>query len=135
MINENAKLIAVDFDGTIVENDYPGIGKPLPYAFEVLKQLQKDGHRLILWTFRFGRELHQAVDFCKKHGLEFYAVNKSFPDEVFERKIMSRKINAEIFIDDRNVGGMKGWGEIYQDICGTEPILTPKKSIFGKLFK
>ncbi len=135
MINENAKIIAVDFDGTIVEDAYPGIGKPKPFAFEVLKQLERDGHRLILWTVRIGKELSEAVEFCKKNGVDFYAVNANFPDEVYERRAMSRKVKAEIFIDDRNVGGMKGWGEIYQEITGSEPMLKPKQSILKKLFK
>ncbi len=135
MINENAKIIAVDFDGTIVEDNFPEIGKPKPFAFEVLKRLERDGYRLILWTVRFGKELKQAVEFCKKHGVEFYAVNQNFPDEVYDRRVMSRKIKAEIFIDDRNVGGMNGWGEIYQAITGSETVIEPKKSILKKLFK
>jgi hypothetical protein len=106
-------IIAVDFDGTIVEHRYPEIGKEKLFAFETLKALQKQGHLLILWTFRSGKELDEAVEFCKKHELEFYAVNRSFPEEEFDPKI-SRKINADLFIDDRNIGGFPGWGEIYQ---------------------
>ena len=68
--------IAVDFDGTIVEHRYPQIGEEKLFAFETLKQLQKLGHQLILWTFRYGAELEEAVEYCKKKGLEFYAVNK-----------------------------------------------------------
>ena len=47
-------IIAIDFDGTIVEDAYPKIGKPRIFAFETLKRLQEDGHRLILWTYRSG---------------------------------------------------------------------------------
>ena len=72
-------LIAVDFDGTIVEDRYQGIGKPMPFAFETLKMLQRDGHRLILWTYRVNKRLQDAVDFCLENGIEFYAVNKGFP--------------------------------------------------------
>ena len=96
--------LAIDFDGTIVEDAYPKIGKPNAFAFETLKKLQQNGHRLILWTYRHGKSLDEAVAFCKKNGLEFYAVNCSFPNEVFDPK-KSRKINADLFIDDRNVGG------------------------------
>ena len=112
-MNTNTQTIGVDFDGTIVEDEYPGIGKPLIFAFDTLKKLQEQGHRLILWTYRHGKALDEAVAFCKKNGIVFYAVNKSFPEEEFDPKY-SRKINADLFIDDRNVGGMKGWGEIYQ---------------------
>ena len=52
--------LAIDFDGTIVEDAYPKIGKPKTFAFETLKNLQKDGHRLILWTYRYGKTLKEA---------------------------------------------------------------------------
>lgn len=42
-------IIAVDFDGTIVEHEYPKIGKEKIFATETLRQLINDGHRLILW--------------------------------------------------------------------------------------
>lgn len=118
MINENSKLIAVDFDGTLVDDRYPQIGKPKMFAFDSLKKLQQDGHRLILWTYRTGRALQAAVDFCKEQGVEFYAVNASYPEEEFDAARSSRKIHADIFIDDRNFGGLPGWGEIYQKISG-----------------
>lgn len=103
--------IAVDFDGTIVEHEYPAIGKELLFAFDTLKELQKRGALLILWTFRTGRELQDAVEFCKRNGVEFYAVNRNYPEEEWNEST-ARKINADIFIDDRNIGGFPGWGEI-----------------------
>lgn len=118
MINENAKLIAVDFDGTIVEDKYPQVGKPMLFVFDTLKKLQQDGHRLILWTYRHGPALDAAVSFCRENGIEFYAVNSTFDGEEFNVRKQSRKINADIFIDDRNVGGFPGWGEVYQMISG-----------------
>src|SRR6056297_88444 len=105
--------IAVDFDGTIVDHEYPEIGKPKLFAFETLKALQDKGVSLILWTFRAGKELEEAVEFCKKNGIEFYAVNKNYPEEIFDDSI-SRKINADIYIDDRNIGGFPGWSAIWQ---------------------
>jgi hydroxymethylpyrimidine pyrophosphatase-like HAD family hydrolase len=118
--------IAIDFDGTIVEDEYPGIGKPVIFAFDTLKKLQEQGHRLILWTYRNGRALDEAIAFCKENGIIFYTVNKSFPEEEFDPKY-SRKINADYFIDDRNIGGLKGWGEIYQLLIGeTAPNTSPK---------
>jgi hypothetical protein len=113
--------IAVDFDGTIVEHEYPKIGKEKLFAFRVLRELDKLGARLILWTFRSGKELEEAVEFCSKNGIEFYAVNKSYPEEIFNDSI-SRKIHADIFIDDRNIGGFPGWGEIWQMLLPYEPL-------------
>ncbi len=113
MYHEEALTIAVDFDGTIVEHEYPRIGREMIFAFDTLKALQKKGHRLILWTYRDGKALHEAVEFCRKNGFVFYAVNSSYPEEQFTNEI-SRKINADLFIDDRNIGGFPGWGVVYQ---------------------
>jgi hydroxymethylpyrimidine pyrophosphatase-like HAD family hydrolase len=124
--------IAVDFDGTLVENKYPKIGKPILFAFYTLKKLQENGHRLILWTYRKGSALDEAVQFCKDQGIVFYAVNMSFPNEIFDPKI-SRKINADLFIDDRNIGGLKSWGEIYIELIGepkSDSESKPKKRRF-----
>jgi len=113
MHKPKAMKIAVDFDGTIVEHEYPEIGKPKLFAFETLKALQDQGALLVLWTYRSGKELDEAVDYCRKQGIEFYAVNKSYPEEVYDHTI-SRKIDADVFIDDRNVGGFLGWSAIWQ---------------------
>ncbi len=134
-MNTDSKILAVDFDGTIVEDKYPSIGKPMIFAFETLLQLQKDGHRLILWTYRHGKKLDDAVNFCKENGIEFYAVNSSYLEEDFDPKQASRKINADIFIDDRNVNGFPGWGEVYQAISGiaaveSQPVKQKKKGFF-----
>lgn len=112
-VSPESKVIAVDFDGTIVTHAYPQIGKEMLFAFATLKELQGRGHKLILWTFRSGPLLDEAVEYCKKNGVEFYAVNKNYPEEEFSDKI-SRKVNADIFIDDRNVGGFRGWSETWQ---------------------
>ena len=113
MIDFSGIKIAVDFDGTIVEHEYPAIGKEMLFAFLTLKELNKKGARLILWTFRSGKELDEAVEFCRKNGVEFYAVNKNYPEEIMNDTV-SRKIDADIFIDDRNLGGFPGWSEVWQ---------------------
>lgn len=107
-------IIAVDFDGTIVEHIYPEIGKEIPFALDTLKQLQKERHRLILWTVREGELLEEAVQFCRERGLEFYAVNKDYPEELSTVSGFSRKLKADLFIDDRNLGGLPDWGLIYK---------------------
>ena len=108
-------LIAVDFDGTIVEHRYPEIGKEIPFAISTLKRLQEEGHRLVLWTVREGALLNEAVEFCRQRGLEFYAVNANFPEEVANPGTTAcRKLKADLFIDDRNVGYLPEWGVIYE---------------------
>jgi hypothetical protein len=108
--------IAIDFDGTIVTHAYPAIGKPIPFAIETLRQLQQvDHHQLILWSCREGELLQQAVDYCRERGVEFYAVNSNFPGEPKDG-MGARKLTADLFIDDRNLGGLPDWGVIYQMI-------------------
>ena len=109
--------IAVDFDGTIVEHRYPEIGKERPFAIQTLKMLIQDRHKLILWSVREGVLLDEAVEWCRKRGVEFYAVNKDFPEEDFSRnKHFSRKLKVDMWIDDLNVGGLPDWGTIYRMI-------------------
>jgi hypothetical protein len=141
MIDFTNIKIAVDFDGTIVEHKFPEIGKEILFAFRTLKELEKLGANLILWTFRTGKELDEAVEFCRKNGIEFYAVNKNYPEEIFDETI-SRKINADIFIDDKNVGGFPGWSEIWQILSPYElqqrdaekRIKSERSTVFKRLF-
>ena len=127
-------IIAIDFDGTIVEDAYPAIGKPKLFAFDTLKKLQNEGHRLILWTYRSGKKLEEAVQFCESNGINFYAINASYEDEEIDSE-KSRKIHADIFIDDRNVGGFIGWGNVHQLILNQEIANRQTKGIFAFLKK
>lgn len=107
--------IAVDFDGTIVEHKYPQIGEEIPFAVETLKMLIKDRHKLILWSVREGQLLDDAIEWCRERGIEFYAVNKDYPEETPQNnQHFSRKVKVDIFIDDRNIGGLPDWGTIYR---------------------
>ncbi len=122
--------IAIDFDGTIVEHAYPKIGKPIPFAIETLLQLQEDGHRLILWTVRRGDLLQEAVDYCAERGLHFFAENENYRGEMEELPIgdYPRKLKADLFIDDKNLGGLPNWGVIYNavkvTVAGGKALLT-----------
>ena len=110
-------IIAVDFDGTIVEHRYPEIGKEIPFAIDTLKMLIKDHHRVILWSVREGKLLEDAVNWCKERGVEFYAVNRDYPEESTENnQHFSRKLKVDVWIDDRNLGGLPDWGTIYRMI-------------------
>ena len=119
----------------------PQIGKEKLFAFQTLKELEKLGARLILWTFRSGKELDEAVEFCRKNGIEFYAVNKNYPEEIFDDTV-SRKINADIYIDDRNIGGFPGWSDVWQILNpydleqerAEKKISSGGKNIFKRLF-
>jgi hypothetical protein len=105
-------IIAVDFDGTIVKHKYPRIGEEIPFAIDTLRLIQTElKHHLILWTAREGALLKDAVEFCRARGLEFYAVNQNHPESTLSPG--PRKLMADMFIDDRNFGGLPDWGFIY----------------------
>lgn len=117
MGNPCKKILCIDFDGTIVEHAFPRIGTPLPNAFDVLTELKEHGYKLILWTCRedYGRNINkqylkEAIDFCKENGVEFDAVNEPLLDYDFRPEdCIKRKVYANWYIDDRNLGGFPGW--------------------------
>ncbi|MDR0988793.1 MAG: hypothetical protein LBM06_04965 [Prevotellaceae bacterium] len=113
--------IAIDFDGTIVEHRYPHIGQEIPFATDTLKLLLKEGHRLILWSVREGDLLDEAVAWCRERGVEFYCANCDYPEEKSTDESFSRKLKVDLFIDDRNLGGLPDWGVIYQMIQSGDP--------------
>lgn len=126
--------VAVDFDGTIVENKFPKIGKPKLFAFETLKAMQNKGILLILWTVRKGEELNNAVEFCRSNGISFYAVNANYPEEQHDEDV-SRKIEADIFIDDRNIGGFIGWSNVWQELFPEKANILKEQKTISRLRK
>ena len=126
--------VAIDFDDTIVENKFPLIGKPKLFAFETLRAMQEKGLLLILWTVRKGEELNNAVEFCRSNGINFYAVNANYPEEQFDEGV-SRKIEADIFIDDRNIGGFMGWSSIWQELFPEEKNIKLERKTISRLGK
>ena len=109
--------IAVDFDGTIVEYKYPDIGKEKPFAIQTLRTLQREGNKIILFTSREGELLDDAVAFCHERGLDFFAVNSNQPaNALFTRQ--TSKVIADVYIDDKNLGGLPEWPDIYEMING-----------------
>ena len=128
--------IAVDFDGTIVEHRYPKIGEEIPFATDTLKIWALERHKLILWTVREGELLEEAIEWCRQRGVFFYSVNKDYPEEEKSHNGFSRKLKADLFIDDRNLGGLPDWGTIYQMIHEQkpyEPVLCDRQKPTGDL--
>lgn len=107
--------IAVSFDGTIVENKYPDIGRERPNAIRTLRNLEAEGNDIILWTSRSGVYLEEAVLWCRARKLEFYAINRNNPDDGIQSAYSRRspKIVADMFIDANNIGGIPAWNDIY----------------------
>ena len=98
--NMKTKVIAVDFDGTIVHNIFPNIGEPLPLAFETIKELQQKGNKVILLTMRCGETLEDCLTFCEDHGVVFDGVNEN----PFQGFLGSIKVHASLYIDDNALG-------------------------------
>lgn len=97
-------IIAIDFDGTIVEDAYPDIGKVNEDAIFVIKNWIASGHECILWTCRTGQDLDDAIEFLKNKGIEFSAINDNIPR--LRSKFSGRKIVADWYIDDHNAASV-----------------------------
>jgi hypothetical protein len=106
-------IIAVDFDGTIVEDKYPEIGKLKPFAKWVINALRHEGYYMILWTSRRDKELLEAKEFLLKEGIIFDAFNESNPENIAKYGCDTRKIFADLYIDDKNLMPLQSWNEIY----------------------
>lgn len=105
-------IIAVEFDGTIVENKFPEIGRERSLAIYYLKELQLRGHKIILWTLRSGNDLKAAIDYCRSEGLEFEAVNCGVTQNA-NASMNCKKVEADLYIDCKNIGGIPSWSEIF----------------------
>ena len=95
------RVIAVDFDGTLCENAWPKIGEPNTELISQLIEEQQAGAVIILWTCRARRMLQDAVKWAKDQGLKFDYVNRNAPERVKAFRNDSRKISADVYIDDR----------------------------------
>ena len=95
-------IYAVDFDGTLCVDAYPGIGAPRRDVIEFIKRRKAEGDRIILWTCRSGQQLERAVRWCRAFGLQFDAVNDNLAENVACYDNNSRKVSADFYIDDRN---------------------------------
>ena len=96
-------IIAVDFDGTLVEDKFPEIGKARPWIWAEVFKAQDRGAKIILWTSRDNERLKEAVQFCIERGLHFDAINNN----LHEVKVMfnndTRKVYADEYWDDKAV--------------------------------
>lgn len=120
-------ILAIDFDGTLHMGQYPAIGIPMPYAIEVMAQLKADGHYIIINTCRSNDCLTEAINWLLSKGIPFDRVNDNHPDEIATHSNNSRKVHADVYVDDRQVGGLPAWPEIYEYIAS----LTPSQSCVG----
>jgi len=97
-----SKIIAIDFDGTLAEDNYPHIGEPIQANITRLKDEQANGAKIILWTCRRDCALENAVKWCAEHNIHFDAVNENLPEIIERFGGDTRKIYADVYIDDKN---------------------------------
>lgn len=121
------RIYAVDFDGTLAETKFPEIIKPYFSMFMTCKEIKRRGDILILWTCRCGKDLEDAVEFCRKHGLEFDYVNENVPENVEKFGNDSRKIFAHEYIDD------KAWSPV-REKAWTEKLMHARWRSCGHLW-
>ena len=99
-------IIAVDFDGILVADQFPYIGTPNYRMINFVKSLIEDGHEVVLWTSRVGEPLHAALDWCEKQDIKFCAINDNAPSNKAKYEAQypqgTRKVSADIYIDDHN---------------------------------
>jgi len=93
----------VDFDGTLCQSKYPFIGEPIQEVIDYVKNLAENGNQLILWTCRVGDKLDEAVEWCKKQGIEFDSINENLQSAIDEWGSDTRKISAYRYIDDKAI--------------------------------
>ena len=123
-------IIAVDFDGTIVAHRFPEIGPAMPGAIETLKALQAAGHKIVLNTCREDgggrkrRYLTEAVDWLRERGIVPRSVNENHRDDDFREESLRRKVYANVYVDDLNLGGFPGWATVARKLRVRVPGLT-----------
>lgn len=108
-------VLAVDFDGTIAHPDFPALGKPKPNVSEVFKKLTDEGYHIIIWTCREGLHILDIVKWCQENDIPFHQINEHHPHLIEFYGNDTRKICADIYIDDRCLFGLPDdWIDIYQ---------------------
>ena len=99
-------IYGIDFDGTIVEEKFPVVGKPKMEVIDFIRRLKRAGHRWILITMREEKYLDDALSFLAMYDILPDGVNDNLPDRVEMWGNNPRKVYADIYIDDHNAGGI-----------------------------
>ena len=105
-------VIAIDYDGVINAAPYPEVGVMVPGAAKALRQLHEEGHTLILWTCREGQDQTRAINDLLSRGIHIDGVNCNARANIEQYSNDSRKVHADLYVDDRQVGCFAGWEEV-----------------------
>lgn len=113
------KVISIDFDGTICDSDYPLLGSRIKGARKYINKLYKEGYGIVINTCRTQMPAADAIEWLDGHGIEYHYFNCNFPHRIYEYGMDCRKISADIYVDDKQVGILPSWKEIYKHIKKT----------------
>ena len=127
-------IIAIDFDGTIVHDKFPDIGEMVEGAKEAINQLYKDGYTIIIWSCRTKINKARAIEWLVKNGIKYHKFNESCPINVAKYGgVDTRKVYADIYIDDRMLFKLPTWDEIYWIVRDLVPTYADKVGREGYL--
>jgi hypothetical protein len=127
-------ILAIDFDGTIVHDQFPGIGPLKPNSKEVINRLYSEGYFIIIWTCRTLDRMTECIDFLDKNGIKYHLVNISCPTNVEKYSgIDTRKIFADLYIDDKGLIILPDWETIYDIVHQRLPTHCDKIEMEGHL--
>ena len=111
------RIIAIDFDGTIVEDSWPAIGEVREGAFEVIQKLHDNGDAIIIWTCRIKESLKEAIAFLDENEVPYDAINSNVKEIKLDFN-PTPKVYYDVLIDDRNYGPMPTWAEVEAELLG-----------------
>ena len=109
------KVIAIDFDNTIFEDEYPYVGEPIEGAIDVINKYYNQGHTIIIWTCREDDAAEEAILALEREGAKYHYFNNNDPERVDKYNNDSRKIGCDILIDDKSIHSLVigiDWEEI-----------------------
>jgi len=112
-------IIAIDFDGTIVDHEFPDIGELRKDSKEVINRLYDEDYYIIIWTCRAAFQLIEAIKFLNENNIKYHKINENADFDIIGFK-PSPKIFYNILIDDAMLGGIPKWKEIYKRITNKE---------------
>lgn len=122
-------ILAIDFDGTIAEHSWPELGAIRPGAAEYINKLYEEGYYIIIWTCREGEHLDWIADYLNNHKINYHLINEHNRDVFNFYKNDTRKIFADIYIDDKQLSGLPAhWSDTYQLIKKHSEDIVPELS-------
>jgi len=96
-------ILSIDFDGTIVQDKYPGIGKALPGAIQAINELYDDGYCIIINSCRAREREDEMIDWLNRNGVKYCHCNENCCERIVNYRTDCRKISADCIIDDKSL--------------------------------